>query len=248
MPLTSQRFLIQPLVLGLLSLLAFSFASVAGAARKPSARKVVKKTSRITAAQRKKLKMTVQGIEKFYKNLKDFRASFRQIYYPARFSRTMKERGRFFFKKPGRIRLQYLAPERKELIYNKRTFWKYDVDENEVQVRYGVKRSQLGVAFQFLWGGGNLSRTFRIREARPFAFGRKGDICLELVPRKRQPMFKKLYFAVKPGTFMIRETIYTDRAGNKNRFIFSKIRTNTNIPARAFNFKPPAGATVTKLP
>jgi len=64
----------------------------------------------------------------------------------------------------------------------------------------------------------------------------------------RQKVERTLYFAVIPGTFQIRETIYVDPAGNRNRFIFSNVRTNRGLPEALFTFRVPKGVQVVQLP
>jgi|GEM_PF-1090139 len=194
-----------------------------------------------------KVAKAVKGIQKFYKGMKTFRANFEQVYKRKGFSRMMKEKGLFFFKKPAMMRFRYQSPEQKEIIFGGSTLWMYNVEDNEVRIRKKVKRYQLGVIFQFLWGSGDLNKTFRITKCKKFSVGKKSDICLELDPRKPQRLFKKIYFKVIPGSYLIRETIYRDPAGNLNRFIFKKMKTNTKIPRRAFFFKIPKGTTVIEL-
>ncbi|MCK6509195.1 outer membrane lipoprotein carrier protein LolA [Myxococcota bacterium] len=190
----------------------------------------------------------IDGLQQFYSQIKDFTADFQQIFTRTRLKRNSKESGRFFFRKPGMMRFQYAKPERKDFVYNGQTLWMYNADDEEVKVRQKVERTEFGVAVQFLWGSGDLQKTFRIQRRKPFAFGKKGDIHLELTPHKPQSLFKLLYFAVIPGTFQIRETIYVDPAGNRNRFIFSNVRTNRGLPKALFTFRVPKGVQVVQLP
>jgi len=189
----------------------------------------------------------VQGLQNFYRKIKDLRADFKQSFRPVGSTRSIREQGRFYFRKPGMMRFQYLRPEPKEFIFNGRTFWRYMKADNEVTVHKNFSRNRLGVAFQFLWGKGDLQKSFRIHFCRNQKFGRKGDHLLELIPRRRGGLFRKLYFAVTPRQFKVRETAYLDPAGNKNRFVFSNIRINTGLSPSLFQFKIPKGAQVTRL-
>ncbi|MCB9639159.1 MAG: outer membrane lipoprotein carrier protein LolA [Myxococcales bacterium] len=201
-----------------------------------------------TYAADAKTQKAIEGLQRFYKEIKDFTADFKQIFTRTRLKRSSKESGRFFFRKPGMMRFQYAKPERKDFVYNGKTLWMYNADDEEVKVRKNVQRTEFGVAVQFLWGSGDLEKSFRIRRRMPFPFGKRGDIRLELIPKKPQSLFKKLYFSVIPGSYQIRETIYIDPAGNRNRFIFSNVRANRGLPKALFTFRVPKGVQVVNLP
>jgi outer membrane lipoprotein carrier protein len=207
----------------------------------PHAQAAPKKTDASTLA-------AIQGVQRYYSEIQDFTADFKQFFTRTRLKRTSTEEGRFFFRKPGMMRFQYTKPERKDFVYNGKTLWMFNADDEEVKIRKNVQRTEFGVAVQFLWGSGDLQKTFRIKSRKPFAFGEKGDIHLELIPRQPQSLFKRLYFAVIPKTHQIRETIYIDPAGNRNRFIFSNVQTNRGIPPALFEFKIPKGTQVVNLP
>lgn len=226
----------------------------AGLLLAPAAHAGAKKTNK-TKNDKKTLRV-IQGIQSFYQKLKDLRTDFRQVFSAARFSRKQKERGRFFYRKPSMMRFQYTKPERKDFIYNGKTLWMYYPDDEEVKIRKGLQRSQLGIAFQFLWGSGNIDKSFVVKrlktcrfkvKKRTFRFGHKGDICLQLMPRKAQDLFKRLYFSVLPRSFQIREVLYVDSAQNCNHFIFSNMKRNNKLPTSMFQFKVPKGVDVVQL-
>ncbi len=197
------------------------------------------------------LAKAITGIQTYYQSVKTLCVKFRQIFKAPRLSRPQKEQGKFFYKKPGKLRFLYKRPEPKDFIYNgvMRTLWMYYPEDQEVKVRYGMKRSQFGVAMQFLWGSGNLKRSFHIKQIRDKSFGKPDDIQLELTPKKSQTVLRKLYFAVHPKKYWIRETIYTDPAGNRNRFIFSQFRRNQQCKLlnSMFHFKIPKGVEKTVI-
>ncbi|HAA55028.1 MAG TPA: hypothetical protein DCE42_09735 [Myxococcales bacterium] len=209
------------------------------------------------AANKLTLDKVIDGIQAFYKNTQDLRTDFRQIFSPARFSRKQKEKGRFFYRKPSMMRFQYTAPERKDFIYNGSTLWMYYPDDAEVKIKKGIKRSELGVAFQFLWGSGNLKKSFKVKRLpscrfslgkRKFNYKQAGQVCLRLIPRKPQSMFKTLYFGVSKKDFRVQQILYVDNARNCNHFILGQIKTNKKLPARIFKFDIPKGTEVIKLP
>lgn len=218
------------------------------------AHKVSRVIHRRRIARTQSIKRITAGIQRFYQRVGTLCTNFRQEFKPARFTRIQKAKGQFFYKKPGMLRFYYKRPEPKHYIYNgkDKKLWMYYPEDKEVKVRSNVSRAQFGVAVQFLWGGGKLNKTFRIKRIRRRKgrrFGRKGDILLELIPRKPQNIFKKLYFAVVPRSYRIRETIYTDPAGNRNRFIFygTKLNRRCRLKNRMFRFRKRKDVTVIPL-
>ncbi len=187
----------------------------------------------------------IAGVQNYYQEVQTLCADFQQIFRYARISRPQKAKGRFYFRKPGKMRMYYTHPEPKDFIYNgiMRTLWVYFPDDQEVKVQYNQSLSQIAVAVPFLRGSGNLRTSFRIREYPKRSFGRRGDILLELTPKKPQTVLRKLYLAVDSNKYMIRETAYTDPAGNRNAFVFRKLRRNgkCNISNTMFRFKRPKG-------
>ncbi len=208
-------------------------------------------------AKRKKHRPTrreiIDGIQRFYKNSRDLRSRFRQIVTSLRFSRKQKGRGIFFYRRPSMMRFQYTHPEPKDFIYNGHTLWMYYPDDQEVKVKKHIKRSQLGIAFQFLWGSGDLEKSFKVKilkkcafkvKKHTFVYGHSGDICVRLIPRKKQEVFSHLYFSVIPKSYQIREVLYVDNANNCNHFIFSSLKVNLGLPKALFQFRVPKGVDV----
>lgn len=199
----------------------------------------------------RQLRTITQGIQNFYQGVDTLCTHFKQIFKLPRFTRKQKATGQFFYKKPGMLRFYYKKPEKKHYIYNGalKKLWMYLPEDEEVKIRNNMSRDQFGIAFQFLWGGGKMHKLFRVQYAKRVRFGKKGDILLKLIPKKPQTLFKDLYFAVEPRTYRIRETIYTDAAGNKNRFIFSRMKINQKcrLKNKHFVFKAPKGTQVIQL-
>lgn len=187
----------------------------------------------------------IQGIQSYYQGVQTLCADFQQVFRAARLSRDQKEQGKFFYRKPGKLRFLYHKPEAKDFIYNAelRTLWMYYPEDQEVKVHFNMEQSRFGVAMQFLWGSGDLQRSFLIRRIHDNTFGNQGDIRLELTPKTPQTILKTLFFAVDPKQYLIRETVYTDPAKNRNRFIFSQLRRNEQctLAETMFRFKRPAG-------
>src|SRR5256885_2825888 len=101
-----------------------------------------------------------QRVQAFYAHSKDFSASFRQHYTYVAIGRTEDSEGVVQVKKPGLVRWDYANPDRRTLYIEGRTLWIWRPDDQEAQVKRDFGVEQLGSAFTFLWGKGNLLKEF----------------------------------------------------------------------------------------
>ena len=183
-------------------------------------------------------------VQAFYEGTKDFSASFTQKYKYKAMARTQTSKGTVQVKKPGLMRWDYTQPYEKLFLLDGKALWMWDPSDETVMVNRSFSSDQLSAAVTFLWGKGKLSDEFRISKANKPAYG---ETVLELVPRKPQSGFTKLYFAVDPETGAVQTSVVIDSQGNENRIEFADVKTNTGVPASRFTFEVPKGATVREL-
>ncbi len=196
----------------------------------------------------RKIDRVVSSLDSYYREVRTLCAEFTQLFTLRVAKRVERARGKLYYLRPGKIRFLYLSPEKKDFIFNgdKKILWMYFPEDEEVRIKKNLPLSNFGVALQFLWGSGKLRDSFRISLLKRADFGKKGDVKLMLIPKKPQPLFKKLFFSLDPRNYSVRETIYIDPTGNKNHFIFSKLKINKNCPLSEedFLFKIPKGTEV----
>ncbi len=167
----------------------------------------------------------------------DMRARFTQTYRSGAIGREVRERGTLSLKRPGRMRWEYEAPERKTFVSDGRTFYFYVPADRQVVVR--EQRDATGVAGLLLAGRGALLEPFapELQEAPP------GRTRLRLVPRKPDPEVEELVLDVD-AEHRVRSIEVTDPQGNKSRFEFDDVRENIGLGDELFDFKPPRGVEV----
>lgn len=185
-----------------------------------------------------------ERVQSFYEHTQDFKASFTQRYQYKAMGRTQTSSGTVEVKKPGFMRWDYAKPHEKLFLLDGKSLWIWDPADEAVVVNRSFSSDQLSAAVTFLWGKGKLADEFEITRADKPAFG---DTVLELVPRKPQSGFTKLYFGIDAKTGAVVTSVVIDSQGNENRIEFTDPRTNTNIPASRFKFEVPKGATVQEL-
>src|SRR5689334_15076451 len=66
-----------------------------------------------------------RGVQRHYDQVKDFSADFTHTYQGGVLKKTISERGTVQIKKPGRMRWEYTAPERKTFVSDGRKIYSY---------------------------------------------------------------------------------------------------------------------------
>lgn len=184
-------------------------------------------------------------VQAFYSKTKDFQATFRQTYHDMAAGKKKVSVGRVFFKKPGKMRWDYMKPgnsKKRDKLYvsDGSSFWVYEEQFKQVFKRC-LKDSQLPTSLSFLMGTGDLLEEFDVTYAEEST---EKKPALRLVPKEPTSKYKELRFTLNPETYQVTQTTIYDPYGNKNVIDFNKTRVNKNLPDSGFDFKVPKGARV----
>jgi outer membrane lipoprotein carrier protein len=167
----------------------------------------------------------------------DLRARFVQSYRSGTLGREIRERGTLSLKRPGRMRWDYEAPERKTFVSDGRSFYFYVPADRQVIVK--DQRDATGVAGLLLAGTGEPLQPFTPSlEDAPAGLWR-----LRLVPRQPDPEMEELRLDVD-ASFRLRAVELLDAQGNRSRFEFEDVRENVGLKDALFRFEIPAGVEV----
>lgn len=184
----------------------------------------------------------VAGVEKFYAQKDDFSAQFVQTVVRAHLpDRPAVREGRFYFKKPGLMRFDYLKPDQVHYVSDGTIFWNY-IPESNLAYRLKVENSELFYALKFLYGQGSLAKDFLASDG---GMDKERRIIV-LKPSSSQHNFQQVRLFVSPATSQILETEVTDPAGNVSRLVFNKISFQV-LPKEGFQFTPPEGVQIEDL-
>lgn len=185
----------------------------------------------------------LDGIQAFYADARDLKASFTQTYTYKVYGRTQVSSGRVFFKKPRMMRWDYKAPVAKVFVADGKTLWVYEPEENQA-FRRDLASSQLPVALTFMSGEGRLADEFDARLVQSPA-----DVyAVELIPKRHAGDYKSLLLKVDRQTFAVKASTVVDPVGNTNQVVFSDVQTNAGLADSAFQFSPPKGVRVITEP
>lgn len=176
-----------------------------------------------------------------YDRVRDFSADFVHAYEGGILKRNLSERGVVQVKKPGKMRWEYQAPEKKLFVSDGRQMYLHEIGPNQVTI-FGVPaEDQAATAVLFLAGKGNLTRDFSVSYGEG---GTDDTYVLKLQPNKPERDYDWLQVTVDRQTLQIRALSAADSQGGRSTFRFSNIKENIGMADKIFTFKIPRGADV----
>lgn len=185
------------------------------------------------------LDQAIDGIEARYRDVTSFEAEFTQLVKLAHLPRPRKKTGKVYYMAPGKMRWDYLAPERVYYVSDGNFLWSYEVAAKQV-TKLPVKDSELYDSLKFLFGKGDLRGSFDATLAGP---DKDGNVGVRLVPKKGTQNYKSLTLWAKPDTFEIVGTELVNPVDGTSTITFSKVSYEPLKP-EGFDFTPPKGVAI----
>lgn len=192
--------------------------------------------------------LVAQRVQTFYDQIKDLSASFAQTYYSKIYQRYDRSKGTVLFKKPGKMRWDYQAPNGKIVIANGKQFLVYEPGEQKGEpgqvFEQPLQQADLPQALSFLIGQGKLANDFQLKLLDANASGFRGGHVLELTPNKPSPQYERVVLYVDASESrlgFVHRVVVLDSTGNRNRFDFTSIRFNRGVSDAPFSWRPPKG-------
>jgi len=190
-------------------------------------------------------------VQSFYDQTKTLNAEFEQTRYTRLYDRYDRAKGKVVFKKPGMMRWDYAQPNGQVFVSNGKTLLIYQPPEEGEKrgqlIERALEQDQLPSAFSFLTGSGDLEKDFEVRLLEHDNEKFKGGYVLQLIPRRPTPNYEQLVFYVRTLTTdgkragIVQRVLIIDSEGNRNRFDFSKIKFNRDVPDKRFSYRAPRG-------
>jgi len=196
----------------------------------------------------------LKDLEKFVKNTKSGRAAFTQVVTgPAKDGQTPKVKtssGTFEFLRPNRFKFLYKKPFEQAIVSDGQTLWLHDVDLNQVtarrlaQVLNGTPAAVIAAAADLK----GLQADFTLT-ALPEKSGLKDGIeWIQAVPKTKEGQLQSITVGLKTtdkGSELAALEIL-DSFGQRSVMTFSQFEVNPALAGASFQFKPPAGADVSR--
>jgi len=185
-----------------------------------------------------------EAVQRKYDAVKDFSADFVHTYQGGVLKKQLTERGQVLIKKPGKMRWDYTAPEKKQFVSDGSKVYFYIPADKQVIVSPVPPNAQATTPALFLAGKGRLTSEFTPSFIELPAGLPAGSRALKLVPKTKQPDYDWLVLAVDPATFAIRGLVTIDAQGGTSTFAFSNLKQNVGLADNQFTFKIPRGVDV----
>lgn len=185
-------------------------------------------------------------VQSFYQDTQKLRADFRQEFTNTTFGKTSKSDGTVYIAKPGKMRWDYVKPEKKYFISDGTTLWVYEEAAKQAFEKT-LKDEILPVAVTFLYGKGDLRAEFTA-SLDPGKYGGPEDLVVKLAPKKPEAQYKTLWLVVDPTDFHVKESVILEATDNVNHFTFLNVKQNAQarVEEKHFKFVPPSGVKVIK--
>lgn len=201
-----------------------------------------------SAQQRLDARGVGSAVQRYYDQSTVFSADFNQTYFNKLYGSYQRSNGRVFFKKPGKMRWDYAAPNGKIIVSDGTRIQYFEPGEagqSGQMHEMPMRDSQLTGALSFLTGTGRLADqfTFRLLDARQQGY--PAGYVLELTPRQATPHYERilLFVDATPAALgVVHRVLILDSAGNRNRFDFRRMSwATTSVRDEQFRWTPPRG-------
>jgi len=188
----------------------------------------------------------VDAVQKFYADIQQVTAKFRQEITNATFGKKTTNDGKVWIKKPGMMRWDYYSKKKTTGKKKKTTVIKsfisngsylYVVEhENKQVIEKNLENNLLPVAVTFLYGKGDLKADFDAALDTKSGYGAKEDLVLKLTPKVQSAQYKNLYLVIDKTDFHVKQSVIVDGAGNINNFRFYEPDFEKAVAEKWFKF------------
>jgi outer membrane lipoprotein carrier protein len=188
------------------------------------------------------LKQVLDRLQHHYRDTNSFSAKFHEEVTTV--GAPKRERsGLVSFRKPGRMRWEFAAPEVQTIVSDGDMLYSYDPELNQVVETPLDQALKSSSATSFLLGMGNINHDFKAAFANSMA----PDGLIQLILDAKAGGYK-IQIGLDPKTYNLVTLTLTDQLGDVTKVDFTDIHDNVELPDSVFAFKVPAGADIVTAP
>jgi len=175
-------------------------------------------------------------IQKKYQSIRSFSGRFMQSSHRVDTETgSKKAEGLVSYKRPGKMRWFYEAPEEQLLVTNGQTIWLYDPLLENVTVQKLEKITE-GTALSFLLGLGNLQADFIRREISKNLLVGQDGLIVELKPKNSTANLAFIQLNVHPEKYNLQAIALMDQQDNYRTIRLMNMKYNLEIEDNFFEF------------
>ncbi|MBI4228288.1 MAG: outer membrane lipoprotein chaperone LolA [Deltaproteobacteria bacterium] len=204
--------------------------------------------SHVLAKENENLDHVLNRIQEKYEKINDFSSKFTQEATVKALNKVQRAQGEVWFKKPGKMRWNYLRPTKDEIVSDGITIWFYNEEEKQVIESPLSEVIDTPTTTTLISGLGNLKNLFDARFSKSHSTGDNNAYLIDLSPRDNSEEFNSVTIAVDKDSLLVNTIYLYDPFGNLTTVKLNNIEINNGIPDSLFIFKAPKGAETTKVP
>ncbi len=199
------------------------------------------------AAHAGELDRQIDAVQGAYKGAEDISANFTQATYVKLLEKMITKKGRMYFKKGEKFRIEYVGPGEKNYVSDGTLLWVFVPNDDASLVTYEVTDETVPQeALKFLSGFGNLRKDFRVSPSKAFTDLKPGESAFYLTPKSRKAQYNALDAKFNQDGLVDAVQVH-NKSGNISTYRFTDIRTSTGLAPSLFTHGS-GKATPTTLP
>jgi outer membrane lipoprotein carrier protein len=182
-------------------------------------------------------------LQAWIEGTRDLQGRFEQTLTSGALGTGLAESGRMYLRRPGRMRWDYLEPERKIALVDGEATLLYL--EEDAQLWEG-RLEDGGLLATLLAGTEPVETLFEAVLLATPRTGGDGAYRLQLVPRADEESFRHVVLTLRSPEFALERADVLDGAGNLMRYRFAELERNAGLAEALFQFEAPPGTEVVR--
>jgi outer membrane lipoprotein carrier protein len=195
------------------------------------------------AGESKDAEYVLGNLQKRYDSTVDFVADFEQETEVSTLRRTLKARGKLYFKRPGKMLWRYDEPKGQLVLADGKTLYYYQPEQGQVIKSALNNAFRSDIPLSFLLGIGNIKRDFK----GVLKGLEQGNYILQLGPKGELAGVNELVLGIDGQGFDILWARIRDAVGNTTTVRFSHMRRGVGLQDSLFRFTVPDGVDVVEF-
>lgn len=187
---------------------------------------------------------TLAKVQVTYKGAGDVAGKFEQTYFDKVRGTKRVESGELWAKKDGRVRWSYKKPTKKDFVFTGTEAYFYEPENAQVTVFDSFKDSPVSNAMKFLWGQGELAKSFTATGCDDKCVKAEDATSIVLKPKEPLASVEHIQLDVDPQTARVRRSIVFDPLGNRTEYVFTTLDLAAKVSDGKFAFTIPSGVSV----
>jgi outer membrane lipoprotein carrier protein len=188
----------------------------------------------------------VRHVQERYDSTQNFTADFAQEMRIEAGGQVIRSTGKMWFRRPGRMRWEYVTPEKQTIVADGETLWIDQPADNQVLKAPLRQAFESRTPVSFLLGVARIERDFHAVLLSP---ADDGSLRLQLDSNDAQEgSLGSLILEVDPATYDVRAAVIRDPLGNTTRVTLADMRRNGAVDDGLFAYERRPGVDVIEAP